>query len=159
MTKNFLSPLLAALLMVGAATPLLAQAQAQAQAQASAMAVADDSLYTALGAQDGITKLADDFVNRLKVDARLAPAFKDTNAKNLKLMLAQQFCKVSGGPCVYEGADMKSAHSGMDITKTDFHALVEVLQVSMDASGISFGAQNQLLARLAPMHRDIISVQ
>lgn len=155
MTKNFLSPLLAALLMVGAATPLLAQAQAQA----SAMAVADDSLYTALGAQDGITKLADDFVNRLKVDARLAPAFKDTNAKNLKLMLAQQFCKVSGGPCVYEGADMKSAHSGMDITKTDFHALVEVLQVSMDASGISFGAQNQLLARLAPMHRDIISVQ
>ena len=153
MTKNFLSPLLAALLMVGAATPLLAQAQA------SAMAVADDSLYTALGAQDGITKLADDFVNRLKVDARLAPAFKDTNAKNLKLMLAQQFCKVSGGPCVYEGADMKSAHSGMDITKTDFHALVEVLQVSMDASGISFGAQNQLLARLAPMHRDIISVQ
>lgn len=153
MTKNFLSPLLAALLMVGAATPLLAQAQA------SAMAVADDSLYTALGAQDGITKLTDDFVNRLKVDARLAPAFKDTNAKNLKLMLAQQFCKVSGGPCVYEGADMKSAHSGMDITKTDFHALVEVLQVSMDASGISFGAQNQLLARLAPMHRDIISVK
>ena len=87
------------------------------------------------------------------------PAFKDTNAKNLKKMLMQQFCKVSGGPCVYEGADMKSAHANMDITKTDFNALVEVLQQSMDANGIAFTTQNQLLARLAPMHRDVITVK
>ena len=153
MTKNLLSPLLAALLILGAVTPLLAQAQTAAAVASS------DALYTALGSKDGITKLTDDFVNRLKVDTRLAPAFKDTNAKNLKLMLAQQFCKVSGGPCVYEGADMKSAHSNMDITKTDFHALVEVLQQSMDANGIAFTTQNQLLALLAPMHRDIISVK
>ena len=153
MTKNLLSPLLAALLMLGAVTPLLAQAQTAATVASS------DALYTALGSKDGITKLTDDFVNRLKVDTRLAPAFKDANSKNLKLMLAQQFCKVSGGPCVYEGADMKSAHSNMDITKTDFHALVEVLQQSMDANGIAFTTQNQLLALLAPMHRDIISVK
>ena len=153
MTKNLLSPLLAALVMLGAVTPLLAQAQTAATVASS------DALYTALGSKDGITKLTDDFVNRLKVDTRLAPAFKDANAKNLKLMLAQQFCKVSGGPCVYEGADMKSAHSNMDITKTDFHALVEVLQQSMDANGIAFTTQNQLLALLAPMHRDIISVK
>lgn len=153
MTKNLLSPLLAALLIVGAATPVLAQAQTT-----GTMAQAD-SLYIALGEKDGITKLTDDFVNRLKTDARLAPAYKDTNAKNLKLMLAQQFCKLSGGPCVYEGADMKSSHSSMDITKTDFNALVEVLQVSMDASGIAFTAQNRLLALLAPMHRDIITVK
>lgn len=154
MTKHFLSPLLAALLLVGMATPALAQAQAAPMAMAQ-----DASLYMALGQKEGLTKLTDDFVNRLKVDARLAPAFKDTNAKNLKLMLMQQFCKVSGGPCVYEGADMKSAHANMDITKTDFNALVEVLQQSMDANGIAFTTQNQLLARLAPMHRDVITVK
>lgn len=156
MTKNLLSPLLAALLMVGAAAPLVVQAQTSVASMATAQ---DASLYMALGETAGITKLTDDFVNRLKVDARLAPAFKDANAKHLKLMLMQQFCKVSGGPCVYEGADMKSAHAGMDITKTDFHALVEVLQQSMDATGIAFTAQNQLLARLAPMHRDVITVK
>jgi hemoglobin len=153
MTKNLLSPLLAALLVLGAATPFMAQAQTATAAAAS------DALYTALGSKDGITKLTDDFVNRLKADTRLAPAYKDANAKNLKLMLAQQFCKVSGGPCVYEGADMKSAHANMDITKTDFNALVEVLQQSMDANGIAFTTQNQLLARLAPMHRDVITVK
>ena len=36
-------------------------------------------------------------------------------------------------------------------------ALVEVLQLSMDAQGIPFRAQNQLLAQLAPMHRDTIT--
>jgi hemoglobin len=29
----------------------------------------------------------------------------------------------------------------------------------MDAQGIPFGAQNQLLAALAPMHRDVITVK
>jgi hemoglobin len=36
---------------------------------------------------------------------------------------------------------------------------VEVLQGAMDAQGIAFSAQNQLLAKLAPMHRDVITVK
>jgi hemoglobin len=47
----------------------------------------------------------------------------------------------------------------MDITKGNFNALVEVLQTSMDAKKIPFSAQNRLLAQLAPMHRDIITVK
>jgi hemoglobin len=46
----------------------------------------------------------------------------------------------------------------MDISKGDFNALVEVLQASMDAQGVPFATQNQLLARLAPMHREIVNV-
>ena len=153
MFHKLYSPVFAAILLLGAASPWTAHAQVSNSAMQSA------PLYAALGEKSGITQLTDDFVNRLKVDARLAPAFKDANEKNLKLMLAQQFCKLSGGPCVYEGADMKSAHSSMDITKTDFHALVEVLQASMDARNIPFTAQNQLLALLAPMHRDVITVK
>jgi hemoglobin len=29
----------------------------------------------------------------------------------------------------------------------------------MDAQGIAFSSQNQLLAKLAPMHRDVITVK
>lgn len=52
---------------------------------------------------------------------------------------------------------MKEAHADLDITKGDFNALGDVLQVSMDAKGIPFGAQNRLLARLAPMHREVVT--
>jgi hemoglobin len=78
---------------------------------------------------------------------------------NFKLQLADQFCVVSGGPCVYKGADMKSAHANFDIAKADFNALVEVLQQSMDAKAIPFKEQNKLLALLAPMHREVITVK
>ena len=47
----------------------------------------------------------------------------------------------------------------MDITKAHFNALVEVLQAAMAAQGIAFAQQNRLLALLAPMHRDIITVR
>jgi hemoglobin len=117
------------------------------------------ALYQAFGEKAGLVKLMDDFVPRLQADPRLAEAFKNANVANLKAKLVDQICVVSGGPCEYKGADMKSAHSNMDITKTDFNALVEVLQKSMDAQGIAFSSQNQLLAKLAPMHRDVITVK
>ena len=130
-------------------------ATAPAWAQSAA---ASGSLYQAFGEKQGLTQLVDDFHVRLLADARMGPHFKPANAKNIKEQLVDQFCVVTGGPCVYKGADMKSAHSNLDINKGDFNALVEVLQQSMDAKGIPFATQNKLLARLAPMHRDIITV-
>lgn len=121
-------------------------------------AAASGSLYQAFGEKQGLTQLVEDFHARLLADARMGPHFKPANAKNIKEQLVDQFCVVTGGPCVYKGADMKSAHSNLDINKGDFNALVEVLQQSMDAKGIPFATQNKLLARLAPMHRDIITV-
>jgi hemoglobin len=95
----------------------------------------------------------------LLADPRTGPHFKPADQKHVKEQLVDQFCKVTGGPCEYKGADMKSAHSNLDITKADFNALVEVLQLSMDAQGIAFSEQNKLLAKLAPMHRDVITVE
>lgn len=123
------------------------------------MAPADPSLFQALGEMPGLVKLMDDFVPRLDADPRTAPFFAKANRKRLREQLVDQFCQVSGGPCSYKGADMKSAHANFDIAKGDFNALVEVLQRSMDAQGIPFRAQNQLLAQLAPMHRDVITVK
>jgi hemoglobin len=118
---------------------------------------ADDSLYQQLGGQPGLTRLMDDFMTRLLADKRMNPFFKDVDHQHVKAQLVAQFCEVSGGPCKLKGPDMKKAHDGMDITKGDFNALVEVLQDSMSAQGIAFSTQNKLLARLAPMHRDIIN--
>jgi hemoglobin len=117
----------------------------------------DDSVYQAFGQKAGIRALMEDFFDRLKADARTAPFFKDTNRANLVDQLTDQLCQQAGGPCVYGGAKMGPAHRDLDIRKQDFNALVEVLQRSMDAKGIPFAAQNRMLARLAPMHRDIVT--
>ncbi len=122
-------------------------------------AMADDSLYQSFGQKAGLTALMEDFVPRLLKDPRMEPFFAKTNQQNFKEQLVNQICQVTGGPCVYKGVDMKTAHSDHDITKGNFNALVEVLQESMDAQKIPFRAQNKLLALLAPMHRDVITVK
>jgi hemoglobin len=149
-------------LLVLTGTPAHAQSmdKALAPSPASAYPVAPAAgLFDAFGGQTGIRTLMNDFVARLKADPRLAEAFKEANAANLASQLSDQVCQLAGGPCIYKGPDMKEAHSNMDVTRADFNALVEVLQVSMDARGIPFTRQNQLLALLAPMHRDVVNVR
>ena len=119
----------------------------------------NDALYQQLGGQAGLVKLMDDFMARLLADPRMNPFFKDVDQQHVKEQLVAQFCEVSGGPCKLKGPDMKRVHAGFDIDRAAFNALVEVLQQAMDAQGIPFGAQNRLLAQLAPMHRDIVNVK
>lgn len=127
-------------------------------ALASTPASADDALYQQLGGQPGLVKLMDDFMQRLLADPRMNPFFKDVNQAHVKAQLVDQFCQVAGGPCRLDGPDMKKAHAGLDIDRAAFNALVEVLQQSMEAQGITFSTQNRLLAKLAPMHREIVNV-
>lgn len=130
-----------------------------AAAASAQTAPADPALYQTFGEKPGLVKLMDDFMVRLVADPRTGPHFKDVNQVHIKEELVEQFCQVTGGPCVYKGADMKTAHADLDIRKRDFNALVEVLQQSMDSQGIPFRAQNQLLAQLAYMHHDVITVR
>jgi hemoglobin len=131
---------------------LLASAAAFAQAPP-----ANDSVYQAWGGKAGIRAVMDDFVPRLFADPRTAPFFKNTNRENLATQLTDQLCQEAGGPCVYKGVPMKLAHQDLEIARRDFNALVEILQQAMDAKGVPFAAQNGMLARLAPMHREIIT--
>ena len=104
-------------------------------------------------AEAGSTKLAYDVSAQVggKI-AQLGARLIDSTAKQL----ADQFCQLAGGPCVYDGETMKKAHASMHVARADFNALVEDLQDAMDARAIPFAVQRRLLALLAPMHRDIV---
>lgn len=150
---------LAALAFAGLPLPASAQkAPPSPELMARAAPPASDSaLYQDLGGRYGLTQLMDEFMQRLLRDERTRPFFADVDQAEVKLRLVEQFCVVSGGPCTYGGKDMKKAHEGVDINKAQFNALVEVLQQTMDARGIPFRTQNRLLAKLAPMHREVIN--
>jgi hemoglobin len=140
---------------------LLGTAQARTPVPFNATAypvVPAAGLYQALGERPGIQALMDDMVKRLVADPRIGVHFKKTKPAHLARQLTDQVCQLAGGPCVYDGPTMKEAHGEMDITRADFNALVEVAQQAMRAQGIAFTRQNQVLALLAPMHRDVVTV-
>jgi hemoglobin len=117
----------------------------------------DPRLLAAFGGKDGIFKLASVFVDKMKDDPRIGHYFAKTKISWLKSELGDQLCQVLSGPCVYEGDPMKASHADLKITKADSLAQVEILQASMDELSIPFSDQNKLLARLAPMYREVIT--
>lgn len=117
----------------------------------------DDTLYAEFGMKPGLTQIMDDFMLNLLADPRTRPAFEKANQTRVKAQLVEQFCEVLGGPCKYAGAPMKAMHASLGVDTAQFNALVEALQKAMDKHQIAFATQNKLLAKLAPMHRDVIT--
>ena len=101
---------------------------------ASTMPLKNDQMYQSLGQKAGLESLMDIFVAGLKADPRTGPHFKETNSKGLQEQLVDQFCKISGGPCEYKGANMKAAHADMDAAQkqlTDANAGWDEVQVRL----------------------------
>ena len=119
------------------------------------------TLYDGLGKKKGITAVVNDFVGNVGGDARINGFFKATVADPKKLAkfkvnLIDQICQASGGPCVYKGKDMKTAHAGMGVDDAAFGALVEDLVKSLDKFKVTEANKNALLGALGPMKKDIV---
>jgi hemoglobin len=112
-------------------------------------------VFEQFGGEPGLVALMDLFMTKLVADPRTRPFFENANQAAVKKHLVEQFCAILGGVCAYTGRDMRTAHKGFDIQRSQFNALVEDLQKAMDEKRIPFRAQNKLLAKLAPLHRDI----
>lgn len=114
-------------------------------------------VFEDFGGRPGLDALMDEFMTILLADPRMRPFFEKVEHDRVKRQLAEQFCAILGGGCVYTGRDMVAAHGAHRIDRADFNALVEDLQIAMNRRGIPFRAQNKLLAVLAPMHREVIN--
>jgi hemoglobin len=112
-------------------------------------------VYKQFGELPGLTALMDDFMVQLLADKRTRPFFEQADQAMIKKHLAEQFCMILGGPCTYTGRDMKTVHAELGIHRSEFNALVEDLQIVMNKRHVPYHAQNKLLAKLAPLHRDI----
>ena len=116
-----------------------------------------EPVFRQFGGKAGLQALVDQLMVNNMANPVTRPFFVHADREHVKAELVDQFCTILGGPCSYTGKNMEQAHRGMNIRRDQFNALVENLQKAMDARGIPFRAQNKLLAKLAPMHREIVT--
>ncbi|MFC3051287.1 group I truncated hemoglobin [Kordiimonas pumila] len=117
------------------------------------------TLFDDLGGMEKIQNVASRTLDLALKDELTRENFRFANMKNIKEKLSLMLCEVADGPCVYDGAPMKELHDPMDITTSQFNAVVESLQQAMREEKIPFSVQNRLIARLAPLHSDIVTVR
>lgn len=120
--------------------------------------VAEETLFDRLGGKNGIDQIVSRTLDLSIADPRIASTFGNTNMQRLKKLLAEQLCELTGGPCKYTGRDMQKSHAHLKIQNFHFNALVENLQAALDEANIGYATQNELLAILAPMQRDVTAV-
>lgn len=115
-----------------------------------------DPLYSELGGEAGLTRIVEGMLLNVARDPRIAERFRDANIERVRDKLVEQFCVVAGGPCTYTGDSMPEVHRGLDISPSEFNALVEDLILAMDSQGIAVPVQNRLIARLAKLRGQVI---
>ncbi len=128
----------------------------QNNANAGATPYDNAKLVADFGGREGIRRIAIRTVELSEADPRIADIFAAHDMVRLKRTLDEQFCYLLGAGCEYTGRDMRTAHAKMGVAKADLNALVENLQAAMREAAVPFAAQNRLLAKLAPMSKNIV---
>ncbi len=116
------------------------------------------SLYERLGGSEGITQIAKDVVDLHAQNPRISPRFANVDLPLLKKSAAAFFITGTGGPNVYEGKDMLSVHSGMNIDHAEFMAVLDDALVALEKNGVSQREQEEVLFILYSMRHDIVRV-
>ena len=150
--------LCAALLSLSTLTltsPAMAEMNAASSPNLGNTPMVGTETFDAFGGKAGLVKIMDDFMIGLVADPRTKLFFDNNKQTYIKAMLVEQMCELMNGGCKYPGRDMVSSHANMKVNREAFNALVEQFQFAMDKHNVPFTAQNKLLAKLAPMYRQI----
>ncbi len=127
-----------------------------AQAQTPAK---PETLYKRLGGYDALAAVTDDFIGRLASDATLSKFFVGHSKDSLghiRQLIVDQLCAATGGPCVYIGRDMKTAHAGLGITEKDWQTSVTHLVATLDKFKVPAKEKSEVLGAISAMKGDIV---
>ena len=117
------------------------------------------SLYKRLGGYDALAAVTDDFLGRLSGDPQFAKFFAGhgtDSIKRIRQLIVDQLCAVTGGPCVYTGRDMKTAHGGLGITQADWDVSVKYLVATLDKFSVPAKEKDEVLSAIGGLKKDIV---
>jgi hemoglobin len=116
------------------------------------------TLYERLGRYDAISTIADAYLKGIRADPQFA-RFTGRGADSLRRarqLLKDQLCAMTGGPCVYVGRDMKTAHGGLAITDAEWAANMKYMAAALEESHVSPSDKREFLALVESLRPAIV---
>src|SRR5215831_17038102 len=119
----------------------------------------EETLYRRLGRYDVIAAVIDEFLSRFGSDPTLARFGRgrslDSRQRSRQL-LVDQICSLAGGPCVYVGRDMKTAHAGLGITEAEWQTNLQHASAALEKYGAALREKEEFLAIFQRYKDDIV---
>ncbi len=155
MKKQFLAEVLMAFAVIGGAVPY-----AVAEPPQQMSAPASQSLYTRLGGYDALVAVTKDFIGRLATDPQLGKFFvglNDTSKARVEAHVIDFSLCGDGWPVlIYTGQDMKTAHTGLHITETDWNVSAAHLTETLNKFKVPHKEQDEVMAAISGLKGDIV---
>lgn len=147
--KNFLQAAICSLaVMIAAMIPAIAQ---------------EKSLYDRIGGYKGVAATVDDLVDRIYVNGTLNknPALKlvhDLNERAaFKLILATWVMENTGGPKVYFGRPMNTAHAHLAVTNREFDVILHECKQTFYKFAVPEKEMDELMAALEGLRKQVVT--
>ena len=119
----------------------------------------EKSLYERLGGYNAIAAVVDDFAGRMIADKQLGRYLVGhcTNSKKkFRQLIVDMLCEATGGPCTYLGRDMKTVHTGLGITESDWQVNVKLLTATLDKFKVPQKEKEDVFAAISGLKPDIV---
>ena len=124
----------------------------------SSNSFAQESLYKRLGGYDAIAAVTDDFITRLATNNQLSRFFvglSDDSKRKVRDHIIEFLCMKTGGPCGYEGRDMKTSHKGLGITESDWTVMAGLFTETLNKFNVSKKERDEVIALVESIKKDI----
>lgn len=119
---------------------------------------AEKSLYERIGGEAKARQIVSDIWDNHSKNPIVKDRFAKSNPEYVKQRVFEIFAAATGAEDVaYTGMDMKTAHSGMNISEMEFNAVVDDVLAACESNGLNQQQMNEILAILWSVRKDIVN--
>jgi hemoglobin len=116
-------------------------------------------LYARLGGYDAIAAIVDEFLQTLSSDPQMARFSSGMNLERRKRnrqLTLDYLSAATGGPTLYLGQDMKTAHAGLEISMSEWQVAMEHVQRALTKFKVPDQESKELTAVFSSLADQII---
>ena len=119
----------------------------------------EQTLFERLGGEEKLRLVVDAIVEEHRKNPIIAPRFQKLTEQEMeasKQHAFEFFAFGTGGPVEYTGRDMRTTHSGMNISEQEFVAVMDDVLRVLKAHGIGQPEQQEVLFALYGLKAEVI---
>jgi hemoglobin len=125
---------------------------------ADATTTQNTTLYETLGGVEPLKIAVDRFYARILSDPQLQHFFDGVDLARVKRHQVLLFSQLLGGPAQYDGRALGEAHSGLNITGSDYDRVVEHLIGTLQGLGVDGRVVSAVEGAVADVRPEIVPV-
>jgi predicted ATPase/truncated hemoglobin YjbI len=118
-----------------------------------------DTMFERYGGLQFVTRLVQNFYDRVLDSVRLAPFFANTDMQRLVEHQAKFISSVMGGPPSYANATLRAAHAHQHIDDQAFNEVIRLLRATLEDSEVAAAEVTAIIADLNARRPYIVAVR